>query len=110
VAPLAGKQRPLLERGAVDQAELGEEVASVQCDRPLKTIGLVGRGAGVVGLAQVCRNCSLLAACRGGPRAHRFSRERGFDNPGVYCADWQTLIRHLQGHRAHTAAAALSLV
>jgi len=42
----------------------------------------------------VCRNCELLAVCGGGMPLYRWSTERGYDNPSVYCHDHQVMIRH----------------
>lgn len=39
-----------------------------------------------------CRTCPDLAVCGGGMPAHRWSSERGFDNPSVFCADQRRLI------------------
>ena len=39
-----------------------------------------------------CRMCPDLAVCGGGMPAHRWSSERGLDNPSVFCADQRKLI------------------
>ena len=44
--------------------------------------------------SEVCRTCDLLAVCGGGMPLYRFSAERGYDNPSVYCHDHKTMIRH----------------
>ena len=41
-----------------------------------------------------CRNCKLLAICGGGMPLYRWSADRGYDNPSVYCHDHAVLIRH----------------
>jgi uncharacterized protein len=43
-----------------------------------------------------CQQCPIGSVCGGGQFAHRFSRERGFDNPSVYCRDLMKLISHIQ--------------
>lgn len=43
--------------------------------------------------SDVCRSCELLTVCGGGMPLYRWSAERGYDNPSVYCHDHQTLIR-----------------
>ena len=46
--------------------------------------------------ARACRVCPELAVCGGGMVAHRWSKDRGFDNPSVYCADQLLLIEHMR--------------
>ena len=41
-----------------------------------------------------CRNCNLLPICGGGMPLYRWSSDRGYDNPSVYCHDHAVLIRH----------------
>ena len=41
-----------------------------------------------------CRNCDLLAICGGGMPLYRWSADRGYDNPSVYCHDHMIFIRH----------------
>jgi uncharacterized protein len=48
-------------------------------------------------LADECQKCPLVEVCGGGYLPHRFSAERGYRNPSVYCADLEHLIRHVQG-------------
>ena len=54
--------------------------------------------------ARACRVCSEIAVCGGGMVAHRWSQDRGYDNPSVYCADQLLLIGHMRNwierHRA----------
>lgn len=42
--------------------------------------------------ASACLACSELEVCGGGIPAHRWSRERGFINPTIFCADQKYLI------------------
>ena len=44
--------------------------------------------------SDVCGACELLAVCGGGMPLYRFSTERGYDNPSVYCRDHEVMIRH----------------
>lgn len=46
--------------------------------------------------ASTCRVCPELKICGGGMVAHRWSDERGFDNPSVFCADQLLLIRRMR--------------
>ncbi len=43
-----------------------------------------------------CRSCPVQHLCGGGYIPHRYSSERGFDNPSVYCKDLLKLITHIQ--------------
>jgi uncharacterized protein len=43
-----------------------------------------------------CRACPELRTCGGGYMPHRYSRERLFDNPSVWCADILKLFRHMR--------------
>lgn len=47
-------------------------------------------------LAEKCNKCCIKHICGGGMLAHRFSKEREFDNPSVYCFDLFFLIKHIQ--------------
>lgn len=52
--------------------------------------------------ARQCLRCPELSVCGGGMPLYRWSDERGFDNPSVYCADHLFLIsrvrRYLDAH------------
>jgi uncharacterized protein len=44
---------------------------------------------------ETCLRCEYFDACGGGHLAQRWSRERGFDNPSVYCESWKKIFDHL---------------
>jgi uncharacterized protein len=44
----------------------------------------------------VCHACPELNVCGGGMPAHRWSKENGYRNPTIFCADQRLLIRHLR--------------
>ena len=46
--------------------------------------------------AMKCRRCPELSICGGGMPLYRWSDERGFDNPSVYCADHLFLISRVR--------------
>jgi len=46
-------------------------------------------------LCDTCLNCEYLDACGGGHLAQRWSNERKFDNPSVYCESWKKIFDHL---------------
>ncbi|MBQ0855591.1 FxsB family radical SAM/SPASM domain protein (plasmid) [Streptomyces sp. BH-SS-21] len=54
--------------------------------------GVRARQLGIKGLSETCRSCPVVQSCGGGLYGHRYSSERLFDNPSVFCADLQSLI------------------
>ncbi|MDX3864619.1 radical SAM/SPASM protein FxsBH, inactivated beta-hydroxylase extension form [Streptomyces europaeiscabiei] len=54
--------------------------------------GVLARQSGIAGVSETCRRCPVVESCGGGLYAHRYSTERGFDNPSVYCADLRSFI------------------
>ncbi|MFF5493414.1 FxsB family cyclophane-forming radical SAM/SPASM peptide maturase [Streptomyces aquilus] len=58
--------------------------------------GMAARQHGLADLCRQCRTCPVVRSCGGGLFAHRYRGDgTGFDNPSVYCADLQELIRSL---------------
>lgn len=76
---------------------LGLDVFHQSFDEALRHPKLMHRQYGKDALAEQCQNCPLVDVCGGGYLPHRFSAERGYRNPSVYCADLEHLIRHVQG-------------
>jgi uncharacterized protein len=52
--------------------------------------------SGTMPLPQGCRSCPERNTCAGGYLPHRYSRERKFDNPSVWCADLLKLFTHIR--------------
>ncbi len=50
--------------------------------------------------ARQCLRCPELSICGGGMPLYRWSDERGFDNPSVYCTDHLYLISHVRQYLA----------
>ena len=46
-------------------------------------------------LCETCQKCEYLDACGGGHLAQRWSSERRFDNPSVYCESWKRIFAHI---------------
>lgn len=46
-------------------------------------------------LCDRCRSCELVNVCGGGYFPHRYSTNKGFQNPSVYCSDLMKLIREI---------------
>jgi uncharacterized protein len=53
-------------------------------------------------LCETCRRCEYLDACGGGHLAQRWSSERRFDNPSVYCESWKRIFAHIWDRIAPT--------
>ncbi|KFF95585.1 hypothetical protein IQ62_40905 [Streptomyces scabiei] len=54
--------------------------------------GVRARRLGIAGVSETCRRCPVVESCGGGLYAHRYSSEKGFDNPSVFCADLRALV------------------
>jgi uncharacterized protein len=46
-------------------------------------------------LSEVCQKCEFLDSCGGGHLAQRWSPQRRFDNPSVYCESWKRIFGHI---------------
>jgi len=46
-------------------------------------------------LCVTCMHCEYRDACGGGHLAHRWSPDRRFDNPSIYCDSWKRIIDHV---------------
>ncbi|HEY7630434.1 MAG TPA: radical SAM protein [Thermoleophilaceae bacterium] len=57
-----------------------------------------------------CRGCPEQNTCGGGYLPHRYSREREFDNPSVWCADLLALFAHVRGRMEVPAGETLTPV
>jgi uncharacterized protein len=53
-------------------------------------------------LCDQCIECEYLDACGGGHLSQRWSPERNFDNPSVYCDSWKRIFGHLWHRMAPT--------
>jgi uncharacterized protein len=61
-------------------------------------------------LPRVCLECPFRHVCGGGYLAHRYSRENGFANPSVHCADLLDVLWHIRGRVAADLEPACSTV
>lgn len=46
-------------------------------------------------LPEQCQHCSVKKICRSGYLTHRFSKEKGFNNPSIYCHELKRLIEYM---------------
>lgn len=59
-------------------------------------------------IPETCQQCRHLHACGGGHISQRWSPDKGYDNPSVYCDDYQKIFDHLKHrlkHAQHEACA-----
>jgi len=56
------------------------------------------RQMGAKTLCPKCQACPIVKICGSGYVPHRYSAENGFNNPSVYCADLEKLIRHIHSY------------
>lgn len=75
---------------------LGLNVFDHSIDEVLSRPMIQIRQAGLAALADQCRTCDHVLICGGGYFPHRYSTERGYGNPTVYCADYRVLMEHIQ--------------
>ncbi|GGU55881.1 radical SAM/SPASM protein FxsBH, inactivated beta-hydroxylase extension form [Streptomyces lavendofoliae] len=67
--------------------------------------GVRVRQLGLAGVADTCRRCPVVRSCGGGLYTHRYRAGHGFDNPSVYCADLEALVRGVEDRTAAATAA-----
>lgn len=77
---------------------LNANVFNASFDEILYHPAVLSRMQGINSLARECRSCPLVEICGGGYIPHRFSTERGFANPSIYCHDIAKLILHIRKH------------
>ena len=58
-------------------------------------------------LCDTCKACEFMDACGGGHLAQRWSTDRGFDNPSVYCDSWKRIFSHIWDRIAPTLVMSL---
>lgn len=76
-------------------SSLGYNIFDHDFDTAAWDIAVRSRQMGAETLCPQCKECAVLQICGGGYIAHRYSSERGFNNPSVYSADLEKLIRHI---------------
>ena len=77
-----------------DQFENRWNVTTTTLSRVLSSSDYVGYAGMQAPTSTRCQSCNLLAVCGGGMPLYRWSAERGYDNPSVYCHDHAVFIRH----------------
>jgi len=72
--------------------ETGLNVFEHSLDDVLQHEGIRARQLGLTSLSETCQRCDIVDMCGGGHYVHRYSKERGFDNPSVYCEDMKIFL------------------
>ncbi|MFG2922972.1 radical SAM/SPASM protein FxsBH, inactivated beta-hydroxylase extension form [Streptomyces sp. NPDC048305] len=86
-------------------AATGFDVFSHTFDDVAAHPGVRARQLGLAGVSETCRRCPVVRSCGGGLYTHRYRSGSDFDNPSVYCADLEALVR---GIEARTSAGRVS--
>ncbi|MCX5344515.1 radical SAM/SPASM protein FxsBH, inactivated beta-hydroxylase extension form [Streptomyces atratus] len=84
-------------------AATGFDVFTHTFDEVAAHPGVRARQLGLAGVSETCRRCPVVRSCGGGLYTHRY-RSTGpsgaFDNPSVYCADLEALVRGIEARSA----------
>jgi uncharacterized protein len=75
--------------------KLGFNIFDDDFDRVASHFAVRSRQMGAQTLCEKCRKCAVVDVCGGGYVPNRYSAERGFDNPSIYCSDLEKVIRHV---------------
>ncbi|MFD6423546.1 radical SAM/SPASM protein FxsBH, inactivated beta-hydroxylase extension form [Streptomyces sp. NPDC060198] len=86
-------------------AATGFDVFTHSFDQVAAHPGVRARQLGLTGVSEDCRSCPVVRSCGGGLYTHRYRSSNEFDNPSVYCADLEALVR---GIEERTASALVS--
>ncbi|MDX3375734.1 radical SAM/SPASM protein FxsB, inactivated metallohydrolase extension form [Streptomyces sp. ME02-6991-2A] len=81
-------------------AATGFDVFTHSFDEVAAHPGVRARQLGLAGVSETCRRCPVVRSCGGGLYTHRYRSPDGFDNPSVYCADLEALIRGIEDRTA----------
>ncbi len=75
--------------------KLGYNIFDNDFDSVARHFAVRSRQLGAQALCEKCQRCAVVNACGGGYVPNRYSSERGFNNPSVYCSDLEKIIRHV---------------
>ncbi|MFB9577312.1 radical SAM/SPASM protein FxsBH, inactivated beta-hydroxylase extension form [Streptomyces yanii] len=90
-------------------ASTGFDVFTHAFDEVAAHPGVRARQLGLAGVSETCRRCPVVRSCGGGLYTHRYRSDSGFDNPSVYCADLEALVRGIEVRTAaETESAAVA--
>ncbi|MGW2281760.1 radical SAM/SPASM protein FxsBH, inactivated beta-hydroxylase extension form [Streptomyces sp. NPDC001770] len=81
-------------------AATGFDVFTHSFDEVAAHPGVRARQLGLAGVGEECRGCPVVRSCGGGLYTHRYRSSNEFDNPSVYCADLEALVRGIEDRTA----------
>ncbi|WP_327269965.1 radical SAM/SPASM protein FxsB, inactivated metallohydrolase extension form [Streptomyces sp. NBC_01218] len=81
-------------------AATGFDVFTHSFDEVAAHPGVRARQLGLAGVSEECRGCPVVRSCGGGLYTHRYRSSNEFDNPSVYCADLEALVRGIEERAA----------
>ncbi|MBB3058743.1 uncharacterized protein FHS11_005201 [Mucilaginibacter gotjawali] len=81
-----------------EATSLNLNVGQNSLNEALEHPAIYSRMSGYHALCEKCRNCEYLNNCGGGYIPHRYSEEKGFINPSVYCDDLKYLFANMYSH------------
>lgn len=81
-------------------AATGFDVFTHSFDEVAAHPGVRARQLGLAGVGEECRRCPVVRSCGGGLYTHRYRSSNEFDNPSVYCADLEALVRGIEDRTA----------
>jgi uncharacterized protein len=76
-------------------AKLGFNVGRDGFDIVSRHAAVRSRQLGATSLAKTCQECDLVRICGGGYLPHRYSSDRSYQNPSIYCEDLKKIIGHI---------------
>lgn len=89
-------------------AATGFDVFAHTFDEVAAHPGVRARQLGLAGVGETCRRCPVVRSCGGGLYTHRYDPAGpggDFDNPSVYCADLEALVRGVEARTAESLVA-----
>lgn len=90
--------------------KLGYNIFDDSFDKVASHFAVRSRQLGAQTLCEKCQECAVVDVCGGGYVPNRYSAERGFNNPSIYCSDLEKVIRHVHAVVSRDLAAVKSAV
>jgi uncharacterized protein len=75
--------------------QLGLNISQHTFDDAMHHTNVRMRMEGTKGLCDTCKDCYIVDFCGSGYIPNRYSKERMFDNPSIYCRDLEKIINHI---------------
>lgn len=75
--------------------QLGLNITQNSFDDAMHHTNVRMRMEGAKGLCDTCKDCYIVDFCGSGYIPNRYSKEKMFDNPSIYCRDLEKIINHI---------------